>query len=498
MVDSSHDLGRGTLLGRYEILAPIASGGMARVWAARMKGSRGFAKTVAIKTMLPGVSDDVRYEHMFLDEAHLASQIRHTNVVEILDLGEEQQLLYLVMEYIDGEPLTTLRRSAASIGGVPLRLALKIIAETAAGLHAAHELSGPDGTPLRIVHRDVSPQNILISYNGVVKVTDFGIAKAVGRLSQTAECTLKGKPAFMAPEQIRGEDVDARADIFTLGIVMFQLLCGVHPFRGENDLVTIQNIQSERPIMRPREFKPDLEPELEDIILRALERDPDQRYQTARDLELAVEERLVKLRRPRDDELAELMERLVGEQGRDRRRELEQAVALADQQAGGRHSTQPPPASLRTPLTGPPSMAPSDTALASVAPLSDVREPRRALIGFLVGAMFLVLAVAAAAAVFVVRARSETPPIEERSATMPTMSETIPSLPVESSGEPDPPPAAVETETTTHPPDPPPSRKEPKQRASAEPSGREPAPSAAPSASAPHKKAPLPLMEPGF
>ena len=170
------------MLGRYEILAPIADGGMARVWAARLTGSRGFKKTVAIKTQSPLVSDDVRFEAMFLDEARIASRIRHGNVVTILDLGEERELLYLVMEYVDGEPLQVLRRAAAPRGGMPLHLSLKIVADIARGLHAAHELSAEDGTPIGLVHRDVSPQNVLVSYSGAVKVTDFGIAKAAGRV----------------------------------------------------------------------------------------------------------------------------------------------------------------------------------------------------------------------------------------------------------------------------------------------------------------------------
>jgi serine/threonine-protein kinase len=341
---SHHDLIPGTLLGRYEILAPIAVGGMARVWAARLKGSRGFSKLVAIKTMRPDVSDDVRFEQMFLDEAQIASRIRHGNVVTILDLGEQHNLLYLVMEYVDGVALSELRRA----GEIPLRFALRIIADTAAGLHAAHRLQSDDGILLGLVHRDVSPQNILVSYDGSVKVTDFGIAKAAGRASATTHGTLKGKPAFMAPEQLEGAEIDARADVFTLGIVAYQLVCGFHPFRGENDLATVKNICSQRPIRSPSAVNREVDKQLEQVILRALERDPARRFQSAAELEHAIDDVMRRARRPRDDELAALMEKLVGEPGRQRRQTLERAMALADQRTLESQALQQPPPSIAT------------------------------------------------------------------------------------------------------------------------------------------------------
>ena len=179
------DIQPGQTVGRYEFLVPIAQGGMAAVWAARLKGTRGFSKTVAVKTMLPSISDDPRFEQMFLDEARIASRIRHPNVAEILDLGEQDEVLYLVMEWVDGEALSALRNEARRRGGFPLPNALRIVADACAGLHAAHELEDDDGRPLGLVHRDISPQNVLVGYDGVVRLVDFGVAKAAGRSSES-------------------------------------------------------------------------------------------------------------------------------------------------------------------------------------------------------------------------------------------------------------------------------------------------------------------------
>ncbi|MCA9647064.1 MAG: serine/threonine protein kinase, partial [Myxococcales bacterium] len=165
----------GQTLGRYEFLVPIAQGGMAAVWAARLHGTRGFSKTVAIKTMLPTISDDPMFEQMFLDEATIASNIRHPNVVQIQDLGEQNDILYLVMEWVDGEPLSAIRRAAAKEGGIPRNIAVRIVADACAGLHAAHELKDETGEPLGLVHRDISPQNILLTFDGQVKIVDFGV-----------------------------------------------------------------------------------------------------------------------------------------------------------------------------------------------------------------------------------------------------------------------------------------------------------------------------------
>ena len=179
---------------------------MATVWLARLVGTRGFHKPVAIKTLLPSIREDAEAERMFQSEAALASRIRHPNVVEILDLGEDSGVLYLVMEWIHGEPLSAVITRAAKRGGMPFGIAIRVGAQVCAGLHAAHELTDEEGRPLGLVHRDVSPQNVLVGFNGLVKLVDFGIAKATAEATHLTEMgVIRGKVAYMAPEQIRFE-----------------------------------------------------------------------------------------------------------------------------------------------------------------------------------------------------------------------------------------------------------------------------------------------------
>ncbi len=331
------DIQPGQTVGRYEFLVPIAQGGMAAVWAARQRGSRGFKKTVAVKTMLPSISDDVRFEQMFLDEARIASRIRHPNVVEILDLGEQDDVLYLVMEWVDGEPLGALRRAALEQGRFPLAHAVRIIAEVCAGLHAAHELCDEEGRSIGLVHRDISPQNVMVGYDGVVKVLDFGVAKSAGRTSETTSAgQVKGKPPYMSPEQALGKAVDRRTDLFALGIILYQLTTGRHPLRGENDIATLHNIVSERPILPPMVFDPDFPLELDRVIMKALSREPDERFQTAREFEIALDKVMQSgVGRVRTEELGEYVRELLGERGEERRQALREAVRVADERAMG-------------------------------------------------------------------------------------------------------------------------------------------------------------------
>jgi serine/threonine protein kinase len=285
----THQLAPGTVLGRYELLLPIASGGMATVWVARSRGSRGFSKTVAIKTILPNLSDDPTFEQMFLDEAAIASKIQHPNVAQIIDLGEQDEVLYLAMEWVDGESLSTLSKFARKNNSdIPLRVGLRILAQASAGIHCAHELRDDDDRLLELVHRDISPQNILVSTSGVVKIVDFGVAKALGRSGETSAGQLKGKVPFMAPEQAKGGKVDRRTDVFALGIILYRLATGTHPFLDDNDIKTMRNIIT-RPVMPPRVKAPTIPVELERTILKALQKDPDKRHATAAELETELE-----------------------------------------------------------------------------------------------------------------------------------------------------------------------------------------------------------------
>lgn len=326
------------VLGRYELLLPIAQGGMATVWAARQKGSRGFQKTVAIKTMLPALSEDEQFEKMFLDEAALAAKIHHPNVAEILDLGEQDDIIYLVMEWVDGEALSIVQKVAKkNQSQTPLRVATRIAMQACAGLHAAHELKDENEVPLQLVHRDVSPQNILVTYDGIVKLVDFGVAKAVGRASgETTAGQLKGKVPYMSPEQARGSNVDRRTDIFAMGIVLYKLTTGLHPFLGENDLVTMRNIIS-RPLLPPRVKTPSFPAELEQVLVKCLQKDPDKRYQTMSELAVALERALASMGVAEDD-IGGYVRTILGDRGAKRRAEIREAVRQADERfATGTH-----------------------------------------------------------------------------------------------------------------------------------------------------------------
>ena len=314
----------GSTLGRYELLMPIAQGGMAAVWAARQSGSRGFEKTVAIKTMLPKLSDDPMFERMFLNEAALATRIQHPNVAQILDLGEEGDLLYIAMEWVDGEALSTLIRAANHAQeAVPRDLAVGIIERACWGLHAAHEVTNENDENAGLVHRDVSPQNILVAFNGAVKVVDFGVAKAAGIAGgETQTGSLKGKVPFMSPEQASGLPLDRRTDIFAIGILLYKLVTGNHPFIGQHDLQTLHNIIHEYPL-RPRELDSTISDELEAIMMRCLAKDPEQRYATMADVAQALS---ASAGRVTEHEISSYMKRLLGTRGAERRASLKNAA----------------------------------------------------------------------------------------------------------------------------------------------------------------------------
>ncbi len=340
----THQLAPGVVLGRYELLLPIASGGMATVWVARSKGSRGFSKTVAIKTILPNLSDDPTFEQMFLDEASIASKIQHPNVAQILDLGEEDEILYLAMEWVDGESLSTLTKFAKKDGNeIPLRIGLKIVSQACAGIHAAHELKDDDDRLLMLVHRDVSPQNILISSSGIVKIVDFGVAKALGRTGETTAGQLKGKVPFMSPEQAKGGAVDRRTDIFALGIILYRIATGAHPFLDENDIKTMRNIIA-RPPMPPRVKNPAVPVELERVILKALQKDPAKRFATAHELEQEIEAVLAQTGASVTlDEVGTFVRATIGERDRKRRAAIRDAALKIDETNASTDPRSAPP-----------------------------------------------------------------------------------------------------------------------------------------------------------
>jgi len=287
----SEELQAGSTLGPYDLLAPIGVGGMARVWAARVRGTK---DVVALKMLRPELAENVEFRKMFFDEARIASRVRHPNVCGTFEMGEQSGVLYLAMEWLDGPSLMRVLRpgddETTDCDRIPVRprIAARIVADACAGLHAAHELVGDDGRPLGVVHRDVSPHNILITSDGVVKVTDFGVAKALGKSHMTMAGQLKGKLAYMAPEQLTGGPVDRRADVFALGCLLYEITTGQRPFQGEHDPQVMTAIVLGR-YEPPAAVMQNYPHELSIIVMRALANDPAGRFPSAEHMRQALE-----------------------------------------------------------------------------------------------------------------------------------------------------------------------------------------------------------------
>jgi serine/threonine protein kinase len=268
------------VLGKYEVLRKIATGGMAEIYVARVRGTAGFEKLVVLKRILPNVAQDPAFVQMFLAEARLAATLQHPNIADVYDVGEVEGTYFFAMEFVHGEDARTIRAATKQRNErPPLAVALAIVQGTAAALDYAHEKAGPQG-PLGLVHRDVSASNIIVSYEGAVKLVDFGIARATSNEHKTRTGTLKGKIPYMSPEQCRGQQLDRRSDLFSLGTVLYELTVGRRPFRGENDFQMMEQIVhfDARP---PTEIDVEYPTELEAIVLKLLSRDVNARYQNA-------------------------------------------------------------------------------------------------------------------------------------------------------------------------------------------------------------------------
>jgi serine/threonine protein kinase len=280
----------GSKLDRYELLLPIAEGGMAMLWLARQQGKHGFDRVVAIKTILPKLAAEPGFRQMFLDEARLASRIEHVHVAQVLDLGEENGVLFMAMEWVDSESLINLGRSVARSKNAmfPIGILARIMADASAGLHAAHELKDDEGRPLNVVHRDISPHNLLISYRGITKIIDFGIAKARNRLAHDTNVgTVKGKIAYMAPEQAMGHETDRRADVWGAGATLYRYLAGRAPFSAANPIATLRLLTSGQPapplptsVPKPMRL----------VVEKALELEVNKRFKTMDEMRLALED----------------------------------------------------------------------------------------------------------------------------------------------------------------------------------------------------------------
>jgi len=269
---------------RYRPLFKLDSGGMAEVYVAEAESMAGFKKKVAIKRILPALLKDERFVRMFLDEARLSLHLSHANIVSVFDIGKSSSTYFIVMEYIEGLNLKAILQEFARKGTTfPVHLTVWVLNEVLKGLDYAHRFCDQEtGEPLNIVHRDISPPNILVSWNGEVKLTDFGLAKASTQLESTDPGVVKGKFSYLSPEAASGLEVDSRADIFAVGILAYELLTAKRLFLGESDYQTVQMVR-EAKIPSINAQNPEVTPELEKILLKALSQDPDHRYQTAGD-----------------------------------------------------------------------------------------------------------------------------------------------------------------------------------------------------------------------
>ncbi len=278
-------LGPETLVaGRYVLYDEIGAGGMATVHLGRQIGAEGFSRTVAVKRLHPNVAKDSEFVTMFMDEAWLAGRVRHPNVVSTLDVVRHGSELLLVMEYVPGETLLGLLRAAdAANERLSPSIVASIFSDVLNGLHAAHEAVGEDGQPLHVVHRDVSPTNIIVGSDGIARVLDFGVAKAVGRMHTTNDGQIKGKVSYMSPEQLRGQAVDRRTDTYASAVSLWECLAGERLFLAETQLGTMTRVLEQR-VRPPSEVAAGIGPELDAVVMRGLAREPKARYPTASDM----------------------------------------------------------------------------------------------------------------------------------------------------------------------------------------------------------------------
>ncbi|MCA9563100.1 MAG: protein kinase [Myxococcales bacterium] len=297
---------------RYNLLRKLATGGMAEVFLAKTEGVGGFEREVVIKRILPDFSADRAFVEMFIDEARIAAKLHHHNIVQVFDFNKVGNTYYIAMEYIDGPDLRRVLEDASVIGArLEVEECLYIVSEIGKALDYAHKRV-VDGKSLNIIHRDVSPHNILLSMDGLVKLTDFGIAKAASRLTRTQDGIVKGKTAYMSPEQARGEHLDARSDLFALGTILFETLTMRRLFFGENEHQILRKVMDAR-IPSPKMYRKDLSPEVERVVLKLLARRPDKRYQSAAEAVSAIERVYRSIaQEPGNQQLARRLQQMFG------------------------------------------------------------------------------------------------------------------------------------------------------------------------------------------
>lgn len=306
---------------KFRLLLRLGRGGMAEVHVAVARGPAGFNKLVVLKRLLPAMAEDEGFREMFMQEARLAARLNHPNIVQTYEVGDGEDGMYLAMEYLEGQPLSRLVRTLqASEKKLAVSTCIRIACDVLGGLHHAHELKDFDGAALKVVHRDVSPQNVFVTYLGQVKVLDFGIAKAERTSTKTQPGWLKGKYAYMAPEQFLGEEIDRRVDLFVTGAVLWELITGKQLFGASTEAQTVKKVIAE-PIPRLATIIPSIDPQLDAIVARALEREPKDRFSTATEMKEALEEVLTRIGASED------LGRVASEAFKETRLETEQQIS---------------------------------------------------------------------------------------------------------------------------------------------------------------------------
>jgi serine/threonine protein kinase len=325
------ELKSGSTLGRYELLIRLGRGGMASVWVARERAPvSGKQRLVAVKAMLPELAKHSDFRAMFLEEGQIVRSIDHPHVVKVHEVSEDRGILYMAMDWVEGDSLRTVIKEARRRRAIPAEIAVKIIADAAAGLHAAHEIKGWDGELRNIVHCDVSPHNILVGLDGRAKLVDFGVANATAHSDLGAEDRIKGKFGYMSPEQARAEPLDRRSDVFALGIVLFELVTGERLFRGENAAHSLELVKKSK-VPNPAELNPKLSPQLVAVVQKSLERDLSRRFQTARQMSEALERYLVEDRvMVSHASVGQLVRRVLGSRIETQRQALREALTASD------------------------------------------------------------------------------------------------------------------------------------------------------------------------
>ena len=319
---------------------------MAEIFLARASAMHGFEKLVVIKRILPQHAESDDFIRMFLAEARLAATLHHPNIVQVYDIGEASGMYFFAMEYVQGQDMRKLVRAARrKQKPIPLEHILHIIMGVAGGLHHAHEKVGLDGRPVGIVHRDVSPSNVLVTYEGAVKIVDFGIAKAATAQVSTIAGTLKGKIPYMSPEQCRGETVDRRSDIFSIGTLLWELTTGKRLFAGDNEFAILNRV-AKGDVPLPSSIRPEYPPELEAIVMRALQADPDNRYSSALDLQIDLEDFSREARLPVSSaRMGRFMRDLFEEEIRKSQAEVQEETRVEPQASLPGHTIVAPPGS---------------------------------------------------------------------------------------------------------------------------------------------------------